>query len=185
MASYRDLLLELSYEVGEQEPRVLAHLPFLIKEAENFLWGKIAELLPIKSQTVTPTQPTPLPSQNTLQVLRIETEDGELQRLPCGSVKGTGFFIEGQNITFLPEVPTKDITIFFREREEPLQDGDTDATKFFLGDGFALLKYAVLTKVFNKDKWAGWMQSYERELRELRERKFIEKTSYRGQDEAF
>ena len=180
MPSYRDLILDLSEEVGH-DSKVVARLPRLIREVEDELWP----LLDVfgKETVVQVTVPAgqaevAIDASLWLEVLRALRSDGrKLLRASVGTYEALRLensemdlryfcWPSSQAVKFWAP-PTEDETVSFVVllRDEPLQDGDTEANKWFLGRGYGLLRYGVLARcVFNPERWPAWKQEYERRL---------------------
>jgi len=185
MPSYRDLLYDLRMEVGG-DPNTVARLPSFIREAEDIIWPQIVMAAPEQVVTLEFTDSSQLSVNDRLwlQVVKAWDADGRpVKRQPVGS--GSFGFNWSRGIVRLVGEHSLPFTLRLkvRVREDYLQDGDDETTKFLLGRGYGLIKYGVLVhRVFDPQKWPAWKQEYERELRSIKEEAFMKRYTLKGPD---
>ena len=176
MATYSQLLSELQQEAGSLPDNI----PFLIREVESELWKELYFCAPEQIYTLTVpagTETVSLPPtyQNFMQIKSLIDPSGNpLRRVSPSqysrlklrdSVPELFVFLWLPNSpsisVFRPPAQDSNLLLIVYEREDPIQDGDSESTKFFLGDGYTVLKYAVLyRRIFNPDKWELWKSRF-------------------------
>jgi len=193
MPTYSDLISDLADENNGILPDNIA---YLIREVERELWQELYIYAPETLYTVTATAgSSSVPLTNTekwLHVRSVTTQTGALLRRVSFQIFD---LLDKQastpelyayswnpssstlNITKPPSVDTT-LTVTVMEREDFIQDGDPDSSKFFLAEGYNVLKYAVLYKRINnpdlKEEWRSrFMEAYRSAVIALKSRKRI------------
>ena len=176
MATYSQLLSELQFEAGQLPDNI----PYLIREVEDELWRELYFCAPEQVYTVSLPQGQEVASlppsyPNFMQIKSLLSPEGkplwrvspsQYNRIKLqNSVPELFVFLwkpgSSQISVWSPPAQDSDLLLIAYEREAPIQDGDSESTKFFLGDGYTVLKYAVLyRKIFNPDKWELWKSRF-------------------------
>ena len=200
--TYEDLLNDLTMEVGGRSD-VVSRLPLFVKNIEDALWPRLDGFATVDTESVTITADATeatITATNSdtywMRVLGVFDEDGNrLERV--GMARWQQEVLDGsadelEHFCWVPKsgkirvaaAPSgaETLTIVVLKRDEPLAIGDDDS-KFFLGEGYNLLKYAVLTmRVFDPDKWGAWKQQYDRELHAMFVKSQKLNLTYKGDD---
>ena len=176
MATYAQLIADLEYEAE----RLPDNIAFLIREVEQELWQQLYFCAPEQTYSVTVTagsQTASLPTtyKDFMQIKSVldpygkslrRTSKSQFNRLRLqDSVPELYIFswepFEPQISVWKTPAQDSQLLLIVYEKESPIQDGDDETTKFFLGEGYNVLKYAVLYKrIFHPDKWEMWRARY-------------------------
>ena len=197
--TYKDLLNDLSVEVGGRSD-VVSRLPQFIREVETQLWPRLEGFATEGSVTV------PLSANATeaamsdtlfLRILSVYDEDGnpldrvsyrktiEINAASDGDALDFYAWRPGEGSIYVALAPSEDttITVVTLSKDAPLETGDDETSKFFLGAGYNLIKYGVLSmRVFDKERWPAWRQQFDRELHALYAASQKRNLSYAGSD---
>lgn len=193
MFSYEELLSQIGTEAGRHVP---ANLPQLVRETELELWNElwfcgtrttlqVTASAGAKSVTLPAGWDKILTINSALAEKRLLRHSSFSQMQRLWSERDTGkivaFCWEQGATLYVAYVPDADtvIELDIYERDDFLTGGDTD--KFFLKEGFSVLKYAVLYKhVFNPEKWELWKRNFFEALNRLYAAKMTKGMSYRA-----
>ena len=180
--NYRDLVSQIAEEIGGSVP---PSLPSLIREVEKELWGLFYFLGDLSSETLTiPADQEEITISDELwlaisSVNAVYTAGNrELYRvsLPRFSRLKNSVGIldiycwEKDGKMRVARAPSEDtdLEVVVWKAQSPLEDGDDGSSKFFLGRGFNLLKYAVLYKrFFDPERYQYWKSQYTEALESL------------------
>jgi len=178
MRTYADLLADLSTEVGGDLPDNITQL---IEEVETELWQDLYFCAPETIYTVSVPAGSssgdlsPFPVDRWLQIRTVIDPHGSaMRRVSLSQFQRMSLqkavpelYIWSWNpsdqIIRVYKEPASDasISLVVFERQPPLSPSDTSQTKFFLGDGYNVLKYGVLYKrIFNAEKFEMWRQRF-------------------------
>jgi len=194
--TYEDLINDLSVEVGGRS-EVVSRLPQFVKQTEDFLWPLLEVYGTECSDSVTVTAgatSVSVSDTNWLCIKAVLDSNGDrLDRVPkvridqynsLNVASTLSFFAwhkDGNLYVAASPSSDSDLSIYYLARQDYLAPGDTDATKFFLGNGYSVLKYAVLSfRVFDPERWPAWKQQYERELNRLYVQAQTQNLTYKG-----
>jgi len=176
MATYLQLLSDLQAEAGTLPDNI----PFLIREVEDELWQELYFCAPEQVYTITvpagsDTASLPPSFPSFLQIKSLLSPEGhplrrtsksQFSRLKLQDAVPPLFIfswspLEPTISVWKPPAQDSDLLLIVYERQSPIRDGDTEITKFFLGEGYNVLKYAVLyRRIFNPDKWQMWKSRF-------------------------
>ncbi len=204
MPTYHYLIQDIAEEAGDSVKKV--RIPELIRGVErelwallSFLWQESIEPISIPAEQYSVTVDT----TDWMMIKKAYTEKGEVERVPEWKLEfmrsasnGNGYVnyfsvdkIKVSNSTVkVHYAPYEDtiLNLVVKKRESELTDEDDETTKWFLGEGYYLIKYGVLSKrVFNPDKWPAWKQEFDRIIRDIRIMANKEKKTYRSCDRRF
>ena len=196
--TYLDLLNDLSMEVGDR-PDVVARLPQFIRSIEDDLWPRLEGFATVGKEVVAITADATeatISDAYWMRILGCYDEDGNtvervgyarMQQLQLEeSCDECEYFAWNKTGTlYVADAPSTStsLTLVYLAREEPMTGTCSATDRFFLGDGYNLIKYAVLTyRVFDRDKWGAWKQQYDRELHNLYVRSQKQALTYKGDD---
>ena len=193
MPTYAELISSIAEEAGQFTP---ANLPLLIREVERQLWQEFWYVAPETSETYVLPANTDL--VNPLDTLWIhlssvtpESTSEPLRRVSLGQFNRLKSNIEPLKIfcwdrkgsLFVAGTYYKDevLTVVVRKRDDWIEDGDDETTKFWLGEGYNVLKYGCLYKrVFAPDRWEMWRQRYYEAVDSMLRSLGLKAHSYRG-----
>jgi len=178
MPTYADLISDLADENGGLLPD---NITYLIREVERELWQELFIYAPEVSYTVTipaGSNTGDLSTLNYVRWLHIRSVLGSggslLRRVPynvfeiLNSQSSTPELYAfswnpGSSTLYVTRAPSLSATVkaTVLEREPFIQDGDSEQNRFFLGDGYNVLKYGVLYKrVTNPEKLELWKSRF-------------------------
>lgn len=185
--TYEQLLADLKLELGEGHPAV-PRLPFLVRDAEEFIWKTIAPYMERETIELTFPAGTAIlsPVDDAGRVLdigrawQVSPQQGDLGKRPFTTIvafhdkepymstqlRWIGISVRTKSVVVYP-TPKEEavVKVACCLREPPLEPGDSDANKWLLGPGYGLIKYGVLAlRVVDPDRWPAWKQQYDREL---------------------
>jgi len=180
--SYQQLLVDIQEEAGTEVP---SNLPQLIRQTEAELWrefwfygneGYMVLTLPALS-----TELTLADADKVLFIagIRDKLKDRQLKRLSMHQLQVMQFnggkgkkelwafaWDRKDKLYFLEAVDEdRELRLHLFSRDDWLiGEDDETSLKFFLNDGYALLKYRILYKhFFHPEKWAMWKRNFEEE----------------------
>ncbi len=173
--TYRDLVSQIAEEIGGSVP---PSLPSLIREVEKELWGLFyflgdlgAELITVPALQnkvaisdelwLTISSVNAVYSAGNRELYRVSLPRFSRLKNSVGVLDVYCWEKDGKlRVAKAPSSDT-DLEVVVWKAQAPLEDGDSEANKFFLGRGFNLLKYAVLYKrFFDPDRYQYWKSQY-------------------------
>lgn len=179
----RDLINDLVIETGGRSD-VASRLPLFIQNVEDALWPQLEGFAQEDTETLTVTSGATEVSVSDslwLRVMNVFDSDGnKLERKTLYQIDQLIAENSGSTLEYfywnyggalkVAYAPSEDKTLYVSvlKREQNLTFTSTSTDSFFLGKGYNLLKYGVLSmRVFDPEKWPAWKQQYERELRNI------------------
>ena len=201
MPSYHYLLEDIIDEAEGKVTRI--KLPQLVNEIERYLWTNLNGLWMNVTETISVTAgnyQVTVDTTDWMQIIyAIDGDDKEeLERTTMKKIEylrenNSGYttlekyYIDklknSSSTLTLFGTPDEDtsVIVYTKQREAALVATDDESNKWMLGEGYGLLKYAVLSKrIFHEKKWPAWKQEYDRFLKEVRKYMGQEKRTYKN-----
>lgn len=172
MPTYTQLLSDLEHEAE----RLPDNIAYLIREVETELWQQLYFCAPESTYSLTvpagsETVSLPPDYKDFMQIKSLLDPHGRpLRRVSpsqfnrmklADSVPPLFIFSwrpsDASLSIWSPPQADSTLLLIAHVRESPIQEGDDENTKFFLGEGYLVLKYGVLYKrIFHPEKWEMW-----------------------------